>query len=144
MPYCLLTLLVYMALEITSRNFLARAQTNTIPLLQKSENQVQYNLDNLFRHGSLHIALFLGKSLAVLIGDNPRYSTKNHWIQESIKRLFTSGSCFGQLGLQRKKNLFKIYLHWFLAKIKYIHKHAGVLYVIFYFCWKTAHQANKF
>ena len=92
-----------MALEITSRNFLARAQTNTIPLLQKSENQVQYNLDNLFRHGSLQIALFWGKSLAVLIGDNPRYSTTDHWIQESIKRIFNFG-LFWAVGTAEKKN----------------------------------------
>ena len=56
------------ATQRTSVLYWRLSDFNTIPLLQKSENQVQYNLDNLFRHGSLQIALFWGKSLAVLIG----------------------------------------------------------------------------
>ena len=123
-----------MALEITSRNFLARAQTNTIPLLQKSENQVQYNLDNLFRHGSLQIALFWGKSLAVLIGDNPRYSTTDHWIQESRYKMdIHFWELFWAVGAAEKKTSFSD-LSALIFSQNQIHKHAGFLYVIFYFC----------
>ena len=42
--------------------------------------------------------------MAVHIVSYPRYSTTDHWIQESINELSILG-CFGQSGLQRRKKI---------------------------------------
>ena len=38
----------------------------------------------------------------VIVESNPRYSTTDHWIQESIKRIFSSG-LFWAVGAAEKK-----------------------------------------
>jgi hypothetical protein len=57
------------------------------------------------------------------LGKNPRYSTRDHWIQESIKRIFNSGLFWAVGAAEKKSNChkyatFEVSFYDFLAKKK--------------------------
>ena len=96
--FLLFILKIGTGLELILQLYLiGRNVLNTIYFILNSRYQISIRL--IF----LTVYLQGGKANpAQPTGSNTRYSTIDHWIQESIKWMFDSG-WFGQSGLQRKK-----------------------------------------
>ena len=59
----------------------------------------------------------------------PKYSTTDHWIQKSIKRIFSSG-LFWAVGAAEKKNCHK----YATFEVSFLYFHGQIFFFFFEYC----------
>ena len=71
-------------------------------------------------------------------GSNPRYSTKDHWIQESIKRIFNSGLFWAVRAAEKKNPNCHVCYFW-----AFLCFHGQNKFKMFFWRWKHKKMTSK-